>query len=316
MTGTAGLHHVTAISADLDRNLDFYSRVLGLRLVKRTVNFDDPSTWHLYYGDGTGRPGSILTFFIWPGGQRGRLGTGLASAVAFAVPPASIGFWYERLISQGLRTDPPSKRMGESVLEFADPEGMRLEIIGSLATAALEGWSDGPIPPEHAIRGLHSVTIWEDGDQGHETTLTGVLGLTPSGNEDSRVRFSGTAEIGAVVDIRRVGGFWHGLGGTGVVHHVAFRSHDDATQTEVRERAGASGLHPTEQLDRHYFRSVYFRQPRGVLFEVATDGPGFTTDEPVEALGSALRLPPWMEASHAAIEARLPLPQAWPAEPP
>ena len=314
MTESAGIHHVTAISADLERNLDFYTGVLGLRLVKRTVNFDDPSTWHLYYGDASGRPGSILTFFIWPGGQRGRLGTGLASAVAFAVPPAAIGFWYERLISQGLRTDPPSKRMGESVLEFADPEGMRLEIVGSRATAAVEGRSGGPVAQEHAIRGLHSVTIWEDGDQGHETVLTRVVGLARSGEEDSRVRFAGTADIGAIVDIRRVGGFWHGLGGAGVVHHVAFRAADDGIQETIRQRAGESGLHPTAQLDRRYFRSVYFRQPRGVLFEVATDGPGFTADEPLDELGSALRLPPWMEASHTAIEARLPVPRAWPSE--
>jgi len=309
-----GIHHVTAISADLDRNLDFYTRVLGLRLVKRTVNFDDPSTWHLYYGDGTGRPGTILTFFIWPGGRRGRLGTGLASAVAFAVPPASIGFWYERLLSQGLRTDPPSKRMGESVLEFADPEGMRLEIVGSLPTAGLAGWADGPISAEHSIRGLHSVTIWEDGDQGHEATLARVVGLTRKGEEDSRIRLAGTGDVGAIVDIRRVGGFWHGLGGTGVVHHVAFRAPDDEAEEGVRQRAGESGLHPTAPLDRHYFRSVYFRQPRGVLFEVATDAPGFAIDEPVEQLGSTLRLPPWMQASHTAIEARLPVPSAWPSE--
>jgi glyoxalase family protein len=312
MTGTAGIHHVTAISADLDRNLDFYTRVLGLRLVKRTVNFDDPSTWHLYYGDGGGRPGTILTFFIWPGGNRGRLGTGVASAVAFAVPPAAMGYWYERLISQGLRIDPPSKRLGESVLEFADPEGMRLEIVGSLGSAAIEGWAGGPVAGEHAIRGLHSVTIWEDGDQGHEATLTGLLGLARKGEEDNRIRFAGTAPIGAVVDIRRVGGFWHGLGGAGVVHHVAFRVPDDAAEAAIRERAAQAGLHPTAQLDRYYFRSVYFRQPRGVLFEVATDGPGFTADEPVESLGSALRLPPWMETSHTAIEARLPGARAWP----
>jgi len=312
--GTSGIHHVTAISGDLDRNLDFYARVLGLRLVKRTVNFDDPSTWHLYYGDGVGRPGTIITFFIWPGGNRGRLGTGLASAVAFAVPPAAMGSWYQRLISHGLRVDPPSKRLGESVLEFADPEGMRLEIVGSLPVSPVEGWAGGPVPAEHAIRGLHSVTIWEDGDQGHEATLTGLLGLVRKGDEDNRLRFAGAGEVGAIVDIRRVGGFWHGLGGTGVVHHVAFRAPDDAVQRDMREHAAQAGLHPTEQLDRFYFRSVYFRQPRGVLFEVATDGPGFTADEPVDALGSALRLPPWMETSHTAIEARLPVPQAWPAE--
>jgi glyoxalase family protein len=305
MGTTQGIHHVTAITGALDRHLDFYTRVLGLRLVKRTVNFDDPGSYHLYYGDAAGSPGSILTFFVWPAGGAGRVGTGVTGAVALAVPPTSMGFWYERLLSHGIAAGPPARRFDEPVLELADPDGMRVELIGSSATGAPAGW-DGPIPAEHAIRGLHGVTIWENGDDGHAATLEEVFGLRPAGEEENRLRFRGTGDLGAVIDLRRVGGFWRGLGGPGVVHHVAFRAGSDAAQAELRAAAAASGLHPTGVLDRQYFRSVYFRQPHGVLFEVATDDPGFLVDETAEALGAELRLPPWLETSRAGIEANLP----------
>lgn len=306
-----GIHHVTAIAGDLDRHLDFYTRVLGLRLVKRTVNFDDPASYHLYYGDATGRPGSILTFFVWPGGRAGRVGTGVAGAVAFAVPAAGIGFWYERLLSQGLAIAAPSRRFGEPVLEVADPDGIRLELVGVAGLEAVPAWEGGPVPVQHAIRGLHGVTIWENADDGHAATLERVFGLQAVGEEENRVRFRGLADFGAVVDLRRVGGFWTGLSGTGVVHHVAFRAEGDAAQAELRAAAAAAVLHPTPVLDRSYFRSVYFRQLHGVLFEIATDDPGFLIDEPADALGSELKLPPWLEPSRLAIEANLPPLQAW-----
>ena len=313
MTISQGIHHVTAITGELDRHLDFYTRILGLRLVKRTVNFDDPASHHLYYGDATGRPGSILTFFVWPGGRGGRVGTGVAGAVAFAVPAASIGFWYERLLSQGIRLDAPSRRFGEPVLEFPDPDGMRLELVGVAGLEAAPAWDGGPVPAEHAVRGLHGLTIWENADDGHAATLERVFGFRPDGEEENRVRFRGPAEMGAVVDLRRVGGFWTGTTGTGVVHHVAFRAADDAAQAALREAALASALHPTGVLDRSYFRSVYFRQLHGVLFEIATDDPGFLIDESAEGLGTELRLPPWLEPSRVAIEANLPPLHAWQA---
>lgn len=316
MTVSQGIHHVTAITGELDRHLDFYTRILGLRLVKRTVNFDDPASHHLYYGDATGRPGSIITFFVWPGGRAGRVGTGVAGAVAFAVPGTSIGFWYERLLSQGVRLDAPARRFGEPVLEFADPDGMRIELIGVAGLEAAPAWEGGPVPAEHAARGLHGVTIWENADDGHAATLERVFGFRPDGVEENRVRFRGTAEMGAVVDLRRVGGFWTGSTGTGVVHHVAFRAAGDAAQAALREAALASALHPTAVLDRSYFRSVYFRQLHGVLFEIATDDPGFLIDESVEGLGSELRLPPWLEPSRLAIEANLPPLHAWQAPAP
>lgn len=313
MITSQGIHHVTAITGELDRHLDFYTRILGLRLVKRTVNFDDPGSHHLYYGDATGRPGSILTFFVWPGGRAGRVGTGTAGAVAFAVPAGSIGFWFERLLSQGIKVEAPARRFGEPVLELADPDGMRLELVGVAGLERMAAWDGGPVPAWHAVRGLHGVTIWEQGDDGHAATLERVLGFRPAGEEGNRLRFQGGAETGAVVDLRRVGGFWTGASGTGVVHHVAFRAADDAAQAALRARTEASALRPTGVLDRSYFRSVYFRQPQGVLFEIATDQPGFLIDESAEALGSELRLPPWLEPSRAAIEAGLPPLHAWAA---
>lgn len=310
MASTQGIHHVTAITAHLDRHLDFYSRILGLRLVKRTVNFDDPASYHLYYGDATGRPGSLLTFFVWPSGRPGRAGTGVVGAVALAVPPGSMGFWFERLISNGIRTDAPGRRMGESVLEFADPDGMRVELVGA-AAATIPGWERGPVPSEHGVRSLHGVTIWEERDEGHARTLQEVLGLRPVGEDGNRVRFASASSRGAVVDLRRVGGFWRGLSGPGVVHHVAFRAADDREQEAFSSRAADGGLRPTPQLDRRYFRSVYFRQPHGVLFEVATAEPGFLVDETEATLGSKLQLPPWLEGSRAELEAALPALDAW-----
>ncbi len=310
MIVSQGIHHVTAITATLDRHLDFYTRTLGLRLVKRTVNFDDPGSHHLYYGDATGRPGTILTFFAWPGASAGRVGTGVAGAVAFAVPAGAIGYWYERLLSHGIPVAAPARRFGEPVLEFADPDGIRIELIG-VATAGPDGWDGGPVPREQGIRGLHGVTILENGDDGHAAVLERVLGLRRIAEEENRVRFSGSGGIGAVVDLRRVGGFWSGIAGPGVVHHVAFRAGDDASQAELREAAAAAGLHPTPVLDRSYFRSVYFRKVHGLLFEVATDEPGFLIDESADALGSELQLPPWLEPSRAEIEAKLPVLRAW-----
>jgi glyoxalase family protein len=309
---TTGIHHITAVSGEIDRTLDFYGRVLGLRFVKRTVNYDDPGTYHLYFGDEVGRPGTILTFFPWPGGHRGRQGLGQAAATAFLVPEGSLGFWVERLVAAGIPHDGPVRRFDEQVLSFADPDGMLLELVAR-ADAPSTAWQGGPVPAEHAIRGFHGITLWLNGDPGTQALLTGPLGFQVAAEADGRTRLVGSAPVGNVVDLRQVGGFWRGAGGVGTVHHVAFRAADDTAQDDVRRRLIDQDVRTTPVQDRQYFRSIYFREPGGVLFEVATDGPGFTTDESPAELGTGLRLPAWLEPDRAAIEQALPpitLPEA------
>jgi len=309
---TTGIHHITAVSGEIDRTLDFYRRVLGLRFVKRTVNYDDPGTYHLYFGDEVGRPGTILTFFPWPGGHRGREGLGQAAVTAFLVPEGSLGFWVERLVAAGIPHDGPVRRFDEQVLSFADPDGMLLELVAR-ADAPPTAWQGGPVPAEHAIRGFHGITLWVNGDPGTQALLTGPLGFRVAAEGDGRTRLVGSAPVGNVVDLRQVGGFWRGAGGVGTVHHVAFRAADDAAQDDVRRQLIDQDVRATPVQDRQYFRSIYFREPGGVLFEVATDGPGFTTDESPAELGTGLRLPAWLEPDRAAIEQALPpitLPEA------
>jgi len=302
---TTGIHHVTAVSGEIDRTLDFYGRVLGLRMVKRTVNYDDPATYHLYFGDEVGRPGTVLTFFPWPGGSRGRHGLGQAAVAAFLVPEASLGFWIERLVAAGVAHEGPSRRFDEQVLSFVDPDGMLLELVAR-ADAPVQAWQGGPVPAEHAIRGFHGVTLWVNGDPGTRALLTDALGFRVVQEADGRTRFAGASPVGNVVDLRQVGGFWRGAGGVGTVHHVAFRAADEAAQENVRRDLNDLGVLATPVQDRQYFRSIYFREPGGVLFEIATEGPGFTTDESPAELGTGLRLPRWLEPDRAAIERALP----------
>lgn len=301
------IHHITAIAGDPQRNLDFYTDVLGLRLVKLTVNFDDPAAYHLYFGDETGRPGSILTFFPWPDGYRGRQGTGQVGTVSLAIPSGSLGFWVERLLRHGIRYEGPSRRFDEQVLAFSDPDGLLLELVATPRVAAVEGWAGGPVPQEHAVRGLHGGTIWEDGDRGTAEFLTRFMGLRQVAEEGNRLRFeSGPDGVGSVVDLRRVPGFWAGDGGVGTVHHIAFRTPSDERQLEQRARIEQAGFAITPVVDRQYFHSVYFREPGGVLFEIATDPPGFTLDEAAAELGHGLKLPPKFEAMRQRIEQTLP----------
>jgi glyoxalase family protein len=301
------IHHITAIAGDPQRNLDFYAGTLGLRLVKLTVNFDDPGTYHLYFGDETGRPGSILTFFPWPEGMPGRQGTGQVGTVSLAVPPASLGYWIERLLQHGIKYDGPTRRFDEQVLGFPDPDGLLLEIVASPRVARVEPWSDGPVPAEHAVRGLQGGTIWEDGDRGTAEFLTRFMGFHQVGEEGNRLRFESASEgPGSVVDLRRVPGFWAGAGGVGTVHHVAFRSPSDEAQLAQRARLEEAGVDATPVIDRLYFHSVYFREPGGVLFEIATDPPGFTLDESPAELGTHLKLPPRYEPMRERIERTLP----------
>ena len=301
------IHHVTSIVSDPQRNLDFYAGVLGLRLVKLTVNYDDPATYHFYFGDEIGRPGSILTFFPWPAAERGRQGVGQEGEIGLAVPRGSLGFWIARLLGRGVPYEGPTRRFDEQVLAFRDPDGLLLEIVATPRVDVVEPWREGPVPAEHAIRGVHGVTIWEDGDRGTAGLLTAVLGMAAVGEAANRLRFqSADRGVGTVVDLRRAPGFWGGSEGVGTVHHVAFRSATVADQQRTRAEVERLGLTPTEVIDRRYFESVYFREPGGVLFEVATDGPGFTVDEPVAELGGSLKLPPRLERQRERITAALP----------
>jgi len=304
----SGIHHVTAIAGSARRNLDFYTGTLGLRLVKKTVNFDDPGSYHLYYGDGAGHPGTILTFFPWEGAPPGRLGIGEAQETVFSVPEGSIGYWTQRLVEKGVAHDPPAKRFGATTIAFKDQDGTRLALSGVKSVEAKPGWSASSVPPEHSIRGLHSVSLLLAEAGPTAAILTDVFGFVGGGSEGPTQRFQAPGvEIGGIIDLRTAGEFLSARQGAGSVHHIAFRAADDGEQAAmVRKLAEDHRLQPTEQKDRNYFRSVYFREPGRVLFEIATDPPGFAIDEPPDSLGEALKLPPFLEDRRAAIEAALP----------
>jgi catechol 2,3-dioxygenase-like lactoylglutathione lyase family enzyme len=305
---TTGIHHVTGIASDPQRNLDFYAGILGLRLVKRTVNFDDPTTYHFYFGDEQGNPGSILTFFPWPDARRGRQGGGQVAVTSFAILPSSVGFWIERLIRKQVEFQQPAARYeDERVIAFKDHDGFMGELVAHPKAEARAGWSGAGVPPEHAIRGLYSVTLWLDANELTGQLLTNILGFRLVREQGSIFRYAaGDGGPGSIVDIRCVPGIWSGVMGAGTVHHVAFRASDDAEQMELRTELTSLGYNVTPQLDRDYFKSIYFREPGGVLFEVATDGPGFDVDESVEQLGHSLKLPSWLELRRFEIEALLP----------
>lgn len=305
---TTGIHHVTGIAGDPQRNLDFYAGILGLRLVKRTVNFDDPTTYHFYFGDEQGNPGSILTFFPWPDARRGRQGGGQVAVTSFAILPSSVGFWIERLIRKQVDFQQPAARYeDERVIAFKDHDGFMGELVAHPKAEARAGWSGAGVPPEHAIRGLYSVTLWLDANELTGQLLTNTLGFRLVREQGSIFRYAaGDGAPGSIVDIRCVPGIWSGVMGAGTVHHVAFRASGDAEQMDLRTELTSLGYNVTPQLDRDYFKSIYFREPGGVLFEVATDGPGFDVDEPMEQLGHSLKLPSWLELRRFEIEALLP----------
>lgn len=304
----SGLHHVTAIAADPQRNLNFYAGLLGLRLVKRTVNFDDPGSYHFYFGDRSGSPGTILTFFPWPHAVRGRSGSGETESTAFSVPKSSIHWWRNRLKERGIAVEDEEVRFGQEVLRFSDPDGMRLEFVGTDAPASVSTYGGGSVPVEHSIRGFHGVTLVVDAPEATAELLTVVFGYRRVGAEGARRRFvsADSGALGAAVDLVAAPGAPRGRLGAGSVHHVAFRVSDEQGQVALRDRLGTRGLGVSPVMDRTYFRSIYFREPNGVLFEIATDGPGFSIDEPAAELGTSLRLPRWMESSRSRIEAVLP----------
>ena len=305
---TAGLHHVTGIAGDPQRNVDFYAGILGLRLAKRTVNFDDPTTYHFYFGDAVGHPGTILTFFPWPGARRGRQGAGQVAVTSFAIAPSSVGFWIDRFIDKRVEFEQPKSRYDEErVIAFKDDDGFLVELVAHSSADKRAGWDGGAVPAEHSVRGLFSVTLWQDSCEPTAQVLTDSLGFRLVREQGSISRYAaGDGGPGAIVDLRCVPGLWAGVSGAGTVHHVAFRAPDDEAQRKARDELASAGLSVTPVLDREYFHSIYFREPSGVLFEIATDPPGFLIDESAETLGQSLKLPPWLEPRRFEIAALLP----------
>lgn len=307
MKTASGIHHITAIASDPKKNFDFYSKVLGLRFIKKTVNYDDPSTYHFYFGNTVGSPGTILTFFPHPDLPNGRAGTGQAVEIAFSIPKAAISFWIDRFHTLGIDYQGPERHFDDTVLRINDPDGLMLEFVGVDGLTEDNLWTTGDISADVAIRGFHSISLWVEDQEKTAKILTSQLGFKPVGNDGSRYRYTtGNAGHGQTVDLREIPGMWKGAPGAGTIHHVAWRVGDDEAELKVRSGLENEGMRLTQVIDRNYFHSVYFREPNGVLFELATDNPGFDIDEPVETLGQGLMLPPKYEQHRDAIAAALP----------
>ncbi|MEY2585108.1 MAG: glyoxalase family protein [Verrucomicrobiota bacterium] len=309
METVRGLHHVTAIAGPAQENLDFYAGVLGMRLVKRSVNQDDPGTYHLFYADAAGHPGTDLTFFPWAQMAPSREGHGLSSEVSLAVAPGSLEFWSERLQRKSVAVSPVESRFGRTTLPLRDPHGLRVALVENEESLGrpFTPWNDSPIPEQHQIRGLESARMVER-DLGRTASfLAEAMGFTELGKENGWHRFGvAGGKSGAYVDLQESPAAARGAWGTGRIHHLAWRVDDEKHQDDVRTRVREGGSRPTPVIDRFWFKSVYFPEPGGVLFELATDGPGFAVDEDPARLGETLVLPPWLEPERAGIEAVLP----------
>jgi glyoxalase family protein len=304
-TKITGLHHVTAICSDPQTNVDFYAGVLGLRMVKKTVNFDAPDVYHLYYGDEAGKPGTIITFFPFHGVPSGRKGKGQLTVTSFSIPENSLEFWMNRLNQFKIPFREPQERFESEVfIYFEDPDGLGVELVANKWDQRL-GFSYGQIPEAHAIRGFFGVAIEADAYERTARLLTASMNHRLISEKGNRFRFSPTGAPGDLVDILVTPQGPQGLNGSGTVHHLAFATPDDRVQLEVRENLLSAGMHVTGVMDRQYFHSIYFREPGGVLFEVATSDIGFTLDEPLGNLGESLKLPPWQEGQRAQIESGL-----------
>jgi glyoxalase family protein len=304
-----GLHHVTAIAGPAQENLDFYGGVLGMRLVKKSVNQDDPGTYHLFYADAEGHPGTDLTFFPWAQMAPSRDGYGLSSEVSLAVPPDSLDFWTERLQKRGVTLSPIESRFGQPVLPLRDPHGLRVALVESRDSLArsFTPWEQSPIPKQHQIRGLESARLVERDLVRTTSFLSEAMGFVHLATENGWHRYGvAGGKSGAYLDLYESPTSGRGAWGTGSIHHLAWRVEDAAHQLEVRTRVLEGGSRPTPVIDRFWFESVYFPEPGGVLFELATDGPGFAVDEDRDHLGESLVLPPWLEPERASIEAVLP----------
>jgi glyoxalase family protein len=301
-----GLHHITAIAGSAKRNLDFYTKVLGLKLVKKTVNFDDPSTYHLYYGDEVGSPGSILTFFPWEGITQGRRGTGLVTEIGYSVPEGSLEFWMKRFDNFNVTYNKSAEKFGEQYLTFLDPDGLKLEMIVNNKDTR-KPYEIGEVNGTVAIKGFHNVTLTLSEIKNTAAVLTDIFGFKLDSQHVNRFRFKSDAiETANIVDLVETPGEKRGLNGGGTVHHVAFRVKDEATLMQYRDKVLEAGFDITPKIDRNYFYSLYFREPGGVLFEIATDNPGFAIDESIQELGKNLRLPVQYERKRKEIEKILP----------
>ncbi len=305
MPTISGIHHISAIAGPPQQNVDFYVGLLGLRLVKKTVNFDDPGTYHLYYGDYLGQPGTLLTFFPWSDSLKGRSGLGMATATAFSVSKDSLDFWMSRFADAAYEFQAPAERFGVPVLAFEAPDGLPLELIAHLPDGDVPRAPVPHVPAEHAIRSFHSATLTIAQPENTARLLIDTFGYAEVGEEDGRLRLQAPGDAHAtVIDLLGPPAERSRMG-YGTVHHIAFRAKDEEEQQAWREAVASQGYNVTAILDRQYFRSIYFREPGGVLFEIATDPPGFTKDEPLETLGTDLKLPPWLEPQRERIELRL-----------
>jgi glyoxalase family protein len=302
-----GIHHITAIAGDARRNFDFYTKVLGLRFIKKTVNFDDPYTYHFYFGDEVGSAGTILTFFPWGNIKQGKRGTGMVTEIGYSVPKGSFDFWMKRFDEHKVPYIKPSEKFGEPVLTFFDPDGMKFELIITKTEDNRKPWETEGVNKEVATKGFQGVTLTLGKIKATADILTGIFGYKLIAQEGNLYRFATDAiENASIVDIIESPGEKPGIGAGGTVHHVAFRVKDDASQLTFRQLILSKGFDITPQIDRNYFHSLYFREPGGVLFEIATDNPGFMVDEPLEELGKNLKLPEQYEPRRASIEKHLP----------
>ncbi|MFN3405667.1 MAG: ring-cleaving dioxygenase [Cytophagaceae bacterium] len=302
-----GIHHITAIAGSARTNLEFYTKVLGLKLVKKTVNFDDPGTYHFYFGNEVGTPGTILTFFPWEGIIQGKRGTGLVTEIGYSVPEGSFDFWINRFERFNVTYNKPAEKFGEQYLTFLDPDGLKLELIIPKSTDNRKGYVSKEVNKEIAIKGFHNISVTLSSIKETAAILTDIFGYKLAEENVNRFRFRTDAiDTANIVDLVEVPGERKGLNGGGTVHHVAFRVKDEETQMQLREKILQAGFNITHKIDRNYFYSLYFREPGGVLFEIATDNPGFAVDESVNELGKSLRLPAQYEKKRKEIEESLP----------
>jgi glyoxalase family protein len=302
-----GIHHVTCIAGDAQENLDFYVGVMGMRLAKRSVNQDDPGTYHLFYTDAVGTPGTDLTFFPWPNMAPARLGIGLTVEVVFAIPPGTLQYWQESFEQNRVQYSAPETRFGETALPFKDPHGLQLALVETGDERPFVAWEKSSVPPECQLQGMYSVRLWQRELAPTETLLTQYMGFTHQDTEDGWHRYGVEGGgAGKLVEVKELPAERRGQWGVGGIHHVAWRTHDADEELALRQTIEGAGLRPTPLIDRFWFKSVYFKEPGGVLFELATDGPGFDADEDMEHLGEQLVLPPWLETHRKEIESVLP----------
>lgn len=300
---TAGIHHITAFVGDAQETVDFYAGVLGLRLVKKTINFDAPEVYHLYFGNEIGGPGTIITFFPWAGSRKGRIGGGQVGITSYVIPSGALSFWQDRLDKFGI---PVTKveRFSETYLQFSDKAGLQLEIVAREEGSG-SAWSFGGIPADKAIKGFGGAVLYSGAPHKTAELLTNVMGLEKVGEEGAFARYRATGDLGNMIDLN-IEPMEMGVGGSGTVHHIAWRAKDDAEHAQWRSHVESKGLRPTPIVDRQYFNAIYFRESGGILFEIATDPPGFARDEEADKLGEKLMLPEWYEPARSRIEANLP----------